>query len=165
MVQPGRLITMGQLFTVSPEPHSLHHLLLVDDLHSDPHQHDEDLLSGSLSSLNLQLLHWSTHPIQSRAWQRPLSSCSSLTTSTWLVQRGLLPTMSKKTSPSGLDFLTVGDFSGPPLAHGDPAPLGPKECKLKGEELVSYQFICMCWSKSQSISRVLMLMPRLFECN
>ena len=60
---------------------------------------------------------------------------------------------------------TVGDYSGPPLAHGDPAPLGPKECKLKGEELVSYQFICMCWSKSQSISRVLMLMPRLFECN
>ena len=56
-------------------------------------------------------------------------------------------------------------FRGPPLAHGDPAPLGPKECKLKGEELVSYQFICMCWSKSQSISRVLMLMPRLFECN
>ena len=25
----------------------------------------------------------------------------------------------------------VEDFLGPPLAHGDPAPLGPKECKLK----------------------------------
>ena len=49
--------------------------------------------------------------IQSRAWQRPLSSCSSLTTSsTWLAQRRLLPTTSK-TSPSGLDFLTVGGFT------------------------------------------------------
>ena len=50
MVQPGRLITMGQLFTVSPEPRPPQ-LLLVDDL-----------LSGPLSSLNLKLLHWSTHP-------------------------------------------------------------------------------------------------------
>ena len=50
MAQPGRLITMGQLFTESPEPDSPH-LLLVDDL-----------LSGPLSSLNLKLLHWSTHP-------------------------------------------------------------------------------------------------------
>ena len=56
--------------------------------------------------------------------------------------------MSKKTSPSGLDFLTVGDFWGPPLAHGDPAPLGPKDCKLKGEELVSYQFISVLVKKS-----------------
>ena len=32
--------------TSSPPPH----LLPVDDLHSDPHQHDEDLLSGPLSS-------------------------------------------------------------------------------------------------------------------
>ena len=47
----------------------------------------------------------------------------------------------------------VGDFSGPQLAHGDPAPLGPKDCKLKREELASYQFICI-WSKGQSISRV-----------
>ena len=44
--------------------------------------------------------------IQSRAWQRPLSSCSSLTSSTWLVQQRLLPTMSKNPSPSGLELLT-----------------------------------------------------------
>ena len=32
-------------------------------------------------------------------------------------------------------------YLGPPQAHGDPAPLGPKERKLKREELVFYQFI------------------------
>ena len=30
--------TMGQLFTESPEPRPLHHLLLVDVPHGDPHQ-------------------------------------------------------------------------------------------------------------------------------
>ena len=47
----------------------------------------------------------------------------------------------EKSSSSGLDFLTVGDFWGPPMAHVDPAPPGPKDCKHRGEELVSYQFI------------------------
>ena len=50
-------------------------------------------------------------------------------------------------SISNCEVVVVGDFSGPPLAHGDPAPLGPKECKLKGEELVSYQFISTAGQK------------------
>ena len=77
-------------------------------------------------ALDLLLLHWSTHPIHSRACQRPLSSCSSLTTSTWLVQRGLLPTTSKKASPSGLDFLTVGDFRALHWPMVTLPPLAPK---------------------------------------
>ena len=36
---------------------------------------------------------------------------------------------------------------GPPQAHGDPAPLGPKERKLKREELVFYQFISTAGQK------------------
>ena len=32
-------------------------------------------------------------------------------------------------------------LEGPPKAQVDPAPLGPKDCKLKGEELALYQFI------------------------
>ena len=40
------------------------------------------------------------------------------------------------------DDRIVGDFwKGPPKAQVDPAPLGPKDCKLKGEELALYQFI------------------------
>ena len=51
------------------------------------------------------------------------------------------------------NWLQLLEIFGPPLAHGDPAPLGPKERKLKREELVFYQFISS-WSKSQSINRV-----------
>ena len=70
-----------------------------------------------------------------------------------------------KTSPSGLDLLTVGGF----LALHRPMvtlpPLAPTEHKLKGEELALYQFILISWSKGQSISRVqMMLVPRLSEC-
>ena len=32
-------------------------------------------------------------------------------------------------------------MEGPSKAQVDPAPLGPKDCKLKREELASYQFI------------------------
>ena len=76
--------------------------------------------------------------IQSRAWQRPLSSCSSLTTSsTWLAQRRLLPTTSK-TSPSGLDFLTVGGFT---WALHRPMvtlpPLAPKSVSSREKNLFS----------------------------
>ena len=35
----------------------------------------------------------------------------------------------------------------PPQAHGDPAPLGPKDRKLKGEELALYQFILIVGQK------------------
>ena len=59
---------------------------------------------------SFQLLHWSTHPDSKQGLATPLSSCSSLTSSTWLVQQRLLPTMSKNPSPSGLELLTVGDF-------------------------------------------------------
>ena len=38
-------------------------------------------------------------------------------------------------------MMIVGDFWGPPMAHVAPAPPGPKDCKHRGEELVSYQFI------------------------
>ena len=76
--------------------------------------------------------------IQSRAWQRPLSSCSSLTTSsTWLAQRRLLP-MTSKTSPSGLDFLTVGGFT---WALHRPMvtlpPLAPKSVSSREKNLFS----------------------------
>ena len=33
-------------------------------------------------------------------------------------------------------------LKGPLMAQVDPAPPGPKDCKLRKEELVSYQFIC-----------------------
>ena len=33
----------------------------------------------------------------------------------------------------------VGSFLGPPLAHGDPAPLGPKGRELKREDIAVYQ--------------------------
>ena len=59
---------------------------------------------------SFQLLRWSTHPDSKQGLATPLSSCSSLTSSTWLVQQRLLPTMSKNPSPSGLELLTVGDF-------------------------------------------------------
>ena len=39
-------------------------------------------------------------------------------------------------------------YLGPPHAHGDPAPLGPKKRKLKREELVFYQFISQLVKKS-----------------
>ena len=80
MAQPGRLITVGQLFTVSPEPRPPH-LLLVDDL-----------FSGPLSSLNLKLLHWSTHPDSKQGLATPPVELLLSSLTTWLVQRGLLPT-------------------------------------------------------------------------
>ena len=93
-------------------------------------------LSYSLFNRILLLLAGVLTRIQSRAWQRPLSSCSSLTTSsTWLAQRRLLPTTSK-TSPSGLDFLTVGGFT---WALHRPMvtlpPLAPKNVSSKEKNL------------------------------
>ena len=38
-------------------------------------------------------------------------------------------------------------MEGPPKAQVDPAPLGPKERKLKREELALYQFICTAGQK------------------
>ena len=42
---------------------------------------------------------------------------------------------------------------GSPQAHGDPAPLGPKERKLKREELVFYQFISTAGQKVSPLAR------------
>ena len=128
MAQPGRLITVGQLFTVSPEPRPPH-LLLVDDLHNDPHLRGEDLLSGPLSSLDLQLQPGVL--TRSKAGPgTPFLSCSSQISSTRAAGR------SRRTAKEVSErdnSLIVGDFAlGPPLAQVDPAPLAPKERKLRG---------------------------------
>ena len=113
---------MVQLFTVTHvrAQNFVHpHLLLVDDL-----------LSGPLSSLNLKLLHWSTHPDSKQGLATPpvellLSNLIYLVGAAKVVADVVAD---HRRSPSGLDLLTVGDFwKGPPKAQVDPAPLGPKD--------------------------------------
>ena len=88
----------------SPGLHPNPHLHPVDD----PHDailtgNGEDLLSGLLSSTALELhlknLPWAEQGLATPPVELLLSSLT-----TWLVQRGLLPTTSKKASPLVLTF-------------------------------------------------------------
>ena len=114
-----------------------------------PHQciSAEGLNIGPLSSLDLKTpsLEYSPNPQQGLATLPVRLLLSDLIY--WPEQLEMLLTMSTKSSSSGLDFLTVGDFVRAPNAQVDPAFPGPKDCKLRKEELVSYQFISTAGQK------------------
>ena len=55
-------------------------------------------------------------------------------------------------------IIIVGDFWGPPLTQVDPDPPGPKDCKLRGEELVFVPVYFTQLVKKSVHSRVLLLL-------
>ena len=65
---------VGQLFTVAQNlTHSTPSLLLRFSM-TTPTSNDEDLFSGPLSSSNLKLLHWNTHPDSKQGLATPHSA-------------------------------------------------------------------------------------------
>ena len=123
--------TVVQLFTVT-------HVRAQNFVHPDLLLVD-DLLSGPLSSLNLKLLHWSTHPDSKQGLATPpvellLSNLFYLGRAAKVVTDVVAD---RRRSPSGLDLLTVGDFwKGPPRPKLTLPPLAPKIESSKEKNLL-----------------------------
>ena len=117
------------------------YLLLEDDLSIDPHQrwwgsHQWPFAEPCPLDFTMKNLPWDKEGLAT-----PLSSCSSLTSSTWLVQQGLLPTTSKK-SPEDLTSWLLEILQGLSTSPMVTLPLWPGLAKVQRKRLILYQFIC-----------------------